>query len=103
MHLHLQLDLTTWVSSDSDLDWPDVLPYVRNVHSSYAGRVYSLPLEVTMNLLYYRKDLFEAANLSVPLTWEEVGAIAGGWNGSALAAALGTPYGMCLEIRKGGC
>jgi multiple sugar transport system substrate-binding protein len=37
--------------------------------SSYGGRIYGLPYELTMEVLFYRKDLLSAAHLSVPTTW----------------------------------
>lgn len=37
----------------------------------YNGGVYALPEQQTFSLLFYRKDILEQLNLSVPNTWEE--------------------------------
>ncbi len=37
----------------------------------YQGGVYALPLEQTVQMLFYRKDIFEELKLSVPTTWDE--------------------------------
>ena len=36
------------------------------------GSLYGVPLDTCCTILYYRKDLFEAENLVVPTTWEEL-------------------------------
>src|SRR5574341_819242 len=38
----------------------------------YNGRVYGVPLFVDAGMLYYRKDLLEKFNLSLPRTWPEM-------------------------------
>lgn len=55
-------------------------------NATYRGSVYAVPLYVNEGLLFYRKDLLEAAHLPVPATWEQL---------AADAAALkrdGRPY-----------
>ena len=37
----------------------------------YQDGVYALPLEQTVQMLFYRKDIFEELNISVPTTWDE--------------------------------
>lgn len=61
------LDLTAKVTDDAALEWADVLPFVRDVHSSYAGRVYGLPVTANVNLLYYRQGGGAAAPCAVAL------------------------------------
>jgi multiple sugar transport system substrate-binding protein len=39
----------------------------------FPGGLYGLPVRCHVQLLWYRKDLFEKAGLQPPETWEEVG------------------------------
>ena len=38
-------------------------------------RIYGMPETLDFNVLFYRRDIFEALNLPVPETWQEVGEI----------------------------
>lgn len=44
--------------------------------SKYAGRLYRLPVRSDAGMLYYRKDLLEAAGLEPPRTYEDIERIA---------------------------
>lgn len=39
---------------------------------TYKGKTYGLPVAVSARLLYYRTDLFKAAGLSAPKTWDDL-------------------------------
>lgn len=39
---------------------------------SYGGKVYALPSTQTYSVMFYRTDIFEELNLSVPETWDDV-------------------------------
>lgn len=63
---------------------------------TYKGATIGLPHYSHARLLWYRKDLFEAAGVKVPETWEEL---------KAAAVALNQPparYGMSIPLAKGG-
>jgi multiple sugar transport system substrate-binding protein len=40
--------------------------------SSYNGQLYRVPLNQSFYLMFYRKDLLKAADVSVPTTWAEI-------------------------------
>ncbi|MEQ6916465.1 ABC transporter substrate-binding protein [Halomonas aquatica] len=68
--------------------------------SQYAGKQYGIPVQTTPELLCYRKDIFERAQLEPPTTAEELIKIArrlhdpgNGRYGIAWNAARGTPLG----------
>jgi len=48
--------------------WDDA----RKAHDPETGSVVAMPVNGNMNFLLYRKDLYEANNLKVPQTWEEL-------------------------------
>lgn len=63
--------------------------------SSYAGRLYSIPYFIHTPVVFYRTDLFEAAGLSAPTTWEEY---------AECAKKLTTDdvYGTIIESKQAG-
>lgn len=68
-------DLTEHVSSDSGWDWKDFQKGPVTA-STFENKVVGVPIITEREVLYYRKDLLEAAGLSVPKTMEELEAAA---------------------------
>jgi len=71
----------------------------------YAGQQYGIPLQTTPELLCYRKDIFEQAQLEPPTTTEELVKVARrlhdparGRYGIAWNAARGTPLGHTFSF-----
>ncbi|KAL3923797.1 MAG: hypothetical protein SGILL_001437 [Bacillariaceae sp.] len=73
------VDLTEYVLQDSHnimeeastIDWATVLPFQRYQQSMYDHQILTVPLDGDVLSMYYRRDLFERFNISVPRTWEE--------------------------------
>ena len=66
------LDLTDLVERDRDVLRPDeFLPGAWEGIAMYEGRVWTLPIAPYYMYLHYRTDVFEANNLSVPVTLDE--------------------------------
>ena len=54
-------------------DFEDILEGYRIENSSYPdGKFYSLPCNKSTEVLYYNETFFDANNLEVPTTWEEL-------------------------------
>ncbi len=69
----VQLDEYIFDKNHGVEDWEDILEGYRIENSSYPdGHFYSLPCNKSTEVLYYNKTFFEANNLSVPTTWEEL-------------------------------
>jgi sorbitol/mannitol transport system substrate-binding protein len=82
----------TYIASDPGYDAPDLLPSIAK-SLSYRGDLYAAPFYGESSMLYYRKDLFRAAGLSMPQhpTWAQV---------QGFAARLNQPgktAGICLR------
>jgi multiple sugar transport system substrate-binding protein len=60
--------------TDKLANWPDLKQYYPGPIASATlnGRLYGLPFGSNCLALYYRTDLFKAAGLSVPTTWDEL-------------------------------
>jgi sorbitol/mannitol transport system substrate-binding protein len=86
-------DLSTqYIAKDSGYDASDLLPPIAK-SLSYKGDLYAVPFYGESSMLYYRKDLFTKAGLTMPAhpTWDQV---------ATLAAKLNQPgkvAGICLR------
>ena len=83
---------TQYIASDPGYDASDLLPSISKA-LSYKGDLYAAPFYGESSMLYYRKDLFKAAGLTMPLhpTWAQV---------ASFAAKLNSPgktAGICLR------
>jgi multiple sugar transport system substrate-binding protein len=89
-------DLTPRIQADSALEWDDVAPFFRDFNS-YDGKVYSIPLDGDMHMVYYRTDLLEQAGLEPPKTWDDYLNIAKTFNGQDLNNDGEPDYGSCIS------
>ncbi|WP_425864994.1 ABC transporter substrate-binding protein [Arthrobacter sp. TWP1-1] len=64
-------DLTEHVSSNADWNWADYQDGPKSA-TTFEGKVVGVPIITEREVLYYRKDLLEAAGLKVPATMEEL-------------------------------
>lgn len=54
-------------------DWEDIFPAYRDESEAYAvPGIYSVPFAKYTEVLFYNKKFFEANNLTLPTTWEEL-------------------------------
>lgn len=68
-------DLTDAVEDDADWDWSDFQDGPKAL-TTYEDEVVGVPIITERTVLYYRKDLLEAAGLEVPTTLDELDAAA---------------------------
>jgi sorbitol/mannitol transport system substrate-binding protein len=82
---------STYIAKDASYDAGDLLPPIAKA-LSYKNSLYAVPFYGESSMLYYRKDLFAKAHLSMPLhpTWQQV---------QGFAAKLNKPgqAGICLR------
>ncbi|HUB20915.1 MAG TPA: sugar ABC transporter substrate-binding protein [Streptosporangiaceae bacterium] len=83
---------TTYTNNDPGYDASDILPSIAKA-LSYKNDLYAVPFYGESSMLYYRKDLFKAAGLTMPAhpTWTQV---------ASFAAQLNQPgkvSGICLR------
>jgi ABC-type glycerol-3-phosphate transport system substrate-binding protein len=83
------------------IDWASVVPFQRHRQSTYDQKILTIPLDGDVLLLYYRRDLFQQHNLTVPRTWEEYQTTAAyfhnqPWGGSNATEPL---VGSCVSRR----
>jgi sorbitol/mannitol transport system substrate-binding protein len=88
-------DLTPYTASDTAYDVSDLIDSVKSA-LSYGGKLYAVPFYGESSFLMYRKDVLDAAGLTVPAkpTWDDVAAIARKVNTPQMA-------GICLRGKAG--
>ena len=89
-------DLTGRIAADEALEWDDVAPFFRDFNS-YEGKVYSIPLDGDMHMVYYRTDLLAQEGLQPPQTWDDYLNIAKTFNGKDLNGDGEADYGSCIS------
>lgn len=62
-------------------------------HGMLNGELIGLPVRGHVQLMFYRKDLFDAAGVTPPQTWEEMVTAAKAIQDSSDAAGIALPYG----------
>jgi len=88
-------DLTPRIANDPALEWEDVAPFFRDFNS-YQGNVYSIPLDGDFHMVYYRTDVFAAAGLEPPRTWDDYLTAAAALHGQDLNGDGEGDYGSCI-------
>jgi sorbitol/mannitol transport system substrate-binding protein len=83
---------TQYIASDPSYDASDLLPSISKA-LSYKGDLYAAPFYGESSMVFYRKDMFKAAGLTMPLhpTWAQI---------QTFAAKLNQPgkvSGICLR------
>ncbi|MCD6321768.1 MAG: ABC transporter substrate-binding protein [Clostridiales bacterium] len=69
----VQLDEYIFDSQVGVEDFNDILQGYREENSNYPdGKYYSLPFNKSTEVLYYNETFFDANNLTVPTTWDEL-------------------------------
>ena len=89
-------DLTPRIQADPALEWNDVAPFFRDFNS-YDGKVYSIPLDGDMHMVYYRTDSLAEAGLEPPKTWDDYLNVAKTLNDKDLNGDGEPDYGSCIS------
>ena len=101
MELNGFADLTEFVSESQELAWTDIFPFNREHQALYDSKVLSIPCDGDIFSLFYRKDLFDQYNVSVPRTWDEYSEVAAFFDGMQVPNAYGNGTqelsGSCIE------
>ncbi|GFR45317.1 hypothetical protein Agub_g6683, partial [Astrephomene gubernaculifera] len=90
--------LEQYVREDADIEWSDVIPFIRQIATIYDGHLVGVPITGHASVLYYRKDVLAAAGAPVPSTWEELLAVASAVNGSDFNGDGKPDYSICWQV-----
>ncbi len=93
-------DLTDRVAKDTALQVDDIAPFFREFSQQYGGRTYLITLDGDFQMVYYRKDHFQAAGLQAPKTWDDYVAAAKALHGKDLNGDGQPDYGSCIAKKR---
>src|SRR5512145_229509 len=89
-------DLTPRIGADPAMEWDDIAPFFQDFNS-YEGKVYSIPLDGDMHMVYYRIDSLAEAGLEPPKTWDDYLNVAKTLHGKDLNGDGEADYGSCIS------
>src|SRR5690242_8022361 len=93
-------DLTDRIAADKDIKQDDVGGFFRDFSEKYGGKTYMVTLDGDFHMLYYRTDVFEAAGLKPPETWDDYLADAKALNGKDMNGDGQPDYGSCIAKKR---
>lgn len=93
-------DLTPYVDADPLIDMADVAPYFREINQKIGGKTKLITIDGDFQMVYYRKDVLEAAGLQAPRTWEEYLSNAKAVNGQDMNGDGEGDYGSCIFKKR---
>ena len=64
-------NLDPYIEADDAIDVQDIAPYFREFNQKMGGNTYLITVDGDFQMLYYRRDVLEAAGPEPPQTWEE--------------------------------
>ena len=104
------LDLSQILPTYPQVDWAGIHPFFRNMvvnvpvdGSSTQQTITSLPFGGMSHQMFYRQDLLDLKNLSVPETWDDLLAAVAAVNGTVLGPGQPPIFGFCTSRQTGAC
>ena len=93
-------NLSARVAADAALQEDDIAPFFREFSQKFGGDTYMLTLDGDFQMVYYRSDVFAAAGIAAPETWQDYVAAAEATHGQDMNGD-GTPdYGSCISKKR---
>ena len=93
-------DLDPYIAKDSKIDMNDIAPYFRDFGQKIGGKTKLLMVDGDFQMVYYRKDVLEKANLQPPKTWEDYLAVAKAIHGQDMNGDGVPDYGSCIFKKR---
>ena len=98
-------DMGPFLETSSTLQWAEILPFFRGSSAVYHEETDSedravtrvIPLDGDILSMYYRRDLFEEYNVTIPRTWGEYNEAAAFFHGKALGPNGAPLFGSCVS------
>ncbi|GFR43827.1 hypothetical protein Agub_g4947, partial [Astrephomene gubernaculifera] len=90
------LDLSPLVTDDLQLQWFLINKGLREQMVVYGNKVVGIPVTTAPGFLFYHAPTFARDGLEVPVTWDQVLALAEAYNGKDINGDGVPDYGICL-------
>jgi multiple sugar transport system substrate-binding protein len=96
----LLTDLDPYVAKDTKLDPNDIAPYFREFGQKIGGKTKVLMVDGDFQMVYYRKDVLDAAGLAPPKTWDEYIDVASKIHNKDMNGDGVNDYGSCIFKKR---
>jgi multiple sugar transport system substrate-binding protein len=93
-------DLSPRIQADKDIQEDDVGAFFRDFSQKYNGKDYMITFDGDFHMMYYRKDILEAAGQKVPTTWDEYLAVAKATHGQDMNGDGNPDFGSCIAKKR---
>jgi multiple sugar transport system substrate-binding protein len=93
-------DLDPYIAKDTKLNPDDIAPYFREFGQKVGGKTMMLMVDGDFQMVYYRKDVLDAAGLQPPKTWEDYLAVAKAIHGKDMNGDGKPDYGSCIFKKR---
>ena len=93
-------DLDPYIAKDDKIDLDDVAPYFREFGQKVGGKTKLLMVDGDFQMVYYRKDVLDAAGLQPPKTWEDYLEVASKIHGKDMNGDGEGDFGSCIFKKR---
>lgn len=93
-------DMDPYVAADDKIDLDDIAPYFREFGQKVGGKTKLLMVDGDFQMVYYRKDVLEAAGLEPPKTWEDYLDVASKIHGQDMNGDGEADFGSCIFKKR---
>lgn len=93
-------NLDPYIAKDDKIDLDDVAPYFREFGQKVGGKTKLLMVDGDFQMVYYRKDVLEAAGQQPPKTWEDYLEVASNIHGKDMNGDGEGDFGSCIFKKR---
>lgn len=92
--------LDDYIANDDKIDVADIAPYFREFNQKIGGQTYLITVDGDFQMIYYRKDILDAAGLAPPRTWAEYIDVAKAVHGQDMNGDGEGDFGSCIFKKR---
>jgi multiple sugar transport system substrate-binding protein len=96
----LMEDMDPYIAKDTKLDAADIAPYFREFGQKIGGKTQLLMVDGDFQMVYYRKDILDAAGLQPPKTWQDYVDVASKIHNKDMNGDGVADYGSCIFKKR---
>ena len=92
--------LDDYIANDDKINVSDIAPYFREFNQKIGGQTYLITVDGDFQMIYYRKDILDAAGLEPPKTWDEYIEVAKAVHGQDMNGDGEGDFGSCIFKKR---
>ena len=92
--------LDDYIANDDKINIDDIAPYFREFNQKIGGQTYLITVDGDFQMIYYRKDILDAAGLEPPRTWQDYIDVAKAVHGQDMNGDGEGDFGSCIFKKR---